>query len=103
MARIKLYGNTRTQPASQREAAVQRRSPLKIITVILCVLAILEAGYFLCVYSNIPFIAKYRKIYIQTAMSTMRHQWLATAFLPARVVNGEKLNNRRIGKRGNTQ
>ncbi len=39
MTRIKLYGNT--PPVSKREAAAKRRSPLKIITVILCVLAIL--------------------------------------------------------------
>lgn len=60
---------------------------LKIITIILCILAILEAVYFLRVYSNISFIAKYRTIYIQTAMPTMRHQWLATAFIPSKVIN----------------
>lgn len=87
MARIKLFGNTRPRRASRRREAGARRSPLKIITIILLIFAVLEAIYFICVYSNIPFIAKYRKIYIQTAMSTMRHQWLATAFIPSGVIN----------------
>lgn len=37
-------------------------------------------------FSSIPFIAKWRAIYIETAMSTMTHQWLATALLPPAVV-----------------
>ncbi len=88
MTRIKLYGNTRTRRPARGREKTTARSPLKVITVVLLILAVLEAGYFLCVYSNIPFIAKYRRIYIQTAMSTMRHQWLATAFIPSPVING---------------
>lgn len=86
MSQIKLFGNTRTRPDSYYEKK-RRTSPLKVITIILTVLAILEAGYFICVYSNIPFIAKWRDVYIQTAMNTMRHQWLATKLLPAKIVN----------------
>lgn len=92
MARIKLYGNTRTRRVPQQSKDVERGSALKVITIILLILAVLEAMYFLCVYSNIPFIAKYRKIYIQTAMSTMRHQWLATAFIPSNVINDVMLD-----------
>ncbi len=44
-------------------------------------------GYLICVYSNNSFISKWRTIYIETAMSTMTHQWLATAFIPPDVVN----------------
>lgn len=103
MNRIKLFGNNRTRPryleraggtvqyADTRESAAageeEYRSPLKPITIILAVLAVLEALYFVAVYSKIPFIERYRTIYIQTAMSTMRHQWLATAFIPSSVIN----------------
>lgn len=52
-----------------------------------CALLALVGMYFIAVYSNIPFIAKWRTIYIETAMSTMTHQWLATAFIPSSVVN----------------
>jgi len=58
------------------------------MTVVLLILAVLEGLYFTAVYSDIPFIAKWRNIYIQTAMSTMRHQWLATYFIPQDIING---------------
>lgn len=48
--------------------------------------ACLAALYTLFAFSNFPFIAKWRTLYIETAMSTMTHQWLATAFLPESVV-----------------
>ena len=54
------------------------------IAVILMVLAVLYSAF---VYSNIPFIKKWRTIYIETAMSTMTHQWLATKFIPSDVIN----------------
>lgn len=96
MSQVKLFGGkSRRAAASQSPAPKERpkkekqkkqRSPLKIITVILSILAVLECGYFVCVYSDIPFIAKWREIYIQTAMDTMRHRWLATAFIPQGVI-----------------
>ena len=92
MSQIKLFGgisargNRRpSEPKERREK--KPRSPLKTVTVILIVLAVLEGLYFTCVYSNIPFISKWRSIYIQTAMDTMRHQWLATAFIPQSVID----------------
>ncbi len=43
--------------------------------------------YCVAVFSNLPFIAKWRTIYIETAMGTMNHQWLATAFIPDSVID----------------
>ena len=43
--------------------------------------------YIIAIYSNIPFIAKWRTIYIETAMSTMTYQWLATSFIPGDVID----------------
>lgn len=66
-------------------------------------LVMLVAGlYCTAVFSNIPFIAKWRSIYIETAMSTMNHQWLATAFLPPSVINAvvggrEELESGQLG------
>ena len=48
--------------------------------------ALLAALYLLFAFSGIPFIAKWRTLYIETAMGTMTHQWLATAFLPGFVI-----------------
>ena len=50
-------------------------------------LAGLAGVYCLLVFSHIPFIEKWRTIYIETAMGTMTHQWLATAFLPQSVID----------------
>ena len=49
--------------------------------------------YCVLVFSHIPFIEKWRTIYIETAMSTMTHQWLATAFLPQSLID-EVMNHR---------
>lgn len=43
--------------------------------------------YLTVVYSNIPLIAKWRTIYIETAMTTNSHQWLATLFFPQSVID----------------
>lgn len=65
-------------PKVKRERAIK----ITIITVVSLVIL-----YIIAVYSNIPFIAKWRTIYIETAMSTMTHQWLATAFIPQSVID----------------
>ncbi len=64
----------------------QRKRKRRLITVSV-VLAALAGLYCLCVFSNIPFIAKWRTIYIETALMTRTHQWLATAFIPKSVVD----------------
>lgn len=48
--------------------------------------ALLAALYLLFAFSGVPSIAKWRTLYIETAMGTMTHQWLATAFLPDSVI-----------------
>ena len=54
---------------------------------------ILCGMYLTVVYSNIPFIAKWRTIYIETAMTTNSHQWLATLCFPQSVID-EVMANR---------
>lgn len=56
---------------------------LRLVVALLVIVAL----YFTAVFSSIPFIAKWRTIYIQTAMATMRHQWLATYFIPHSVID----------------
>lgn len=43
--------------------------------------------YLFVTFSNIPFIAKWRTLYIETAMSTHSHQWLAEWIFPKSVVD----------------
>lgn len=87
MSKIKLFGNTRSSEHSAHRAARPRRRGRRALAVIAAVLALLAAAYCLFAFSDIPFIAKWRTIYIQTAMDTMTHQWLATAFLPKSVID----------------
>ena len=63
-----------------------KRKLLKAIAKLMSAIAVLAIVYSVLVYSNIPFIEKWRTIYIETAMSTMTHQWLATKFIPASVI-----------------
>ena len=53
----------------------------------LAFVAVLASLYCTAVFSNIPFIKYWRDIYIETAMSTMTHQWLATAFIPGWIID----------------
>ncbi len=59
----------------------------RIVRKILASLILLTILYCVAVFSNLPFIAKWRTIYIETAMGTMNHQWLATAFIPDSVID----------------
>ncbi len=54
---------------------------------LLCLFLIFVILYLIVVFSNIPFVKKYRDIWIKTAMSTMWHQGLATYYFPASQVD----------------
>lgn len=61
-----------------------RKNIMHFIAVFLTTFVLL---YLIAIYSNIPFVAKCRSLYIETAMSTMTHQWLATKFIPKSVID----------------
>jgi len=67
-----------------------RKSIIHFTVVFLSTITLL---YLTAIYSNIPFIAKYRSLYIETAMSTMNHRWLATYFIPKSVID-DAINQR---------
>ena len=74
---------------AKRDKVHQRRKmskKQKIVIWIVSILLFLVLGYCTAVFSNIPFIKKWRGIYIETAMSTGNHQWLATAFIPGYII-----------------
>ena len=51
------------------------------------VLVLAVVGYVTVVFGNIPFIVKWRNIWIETAMTTDQHKWLATWFFPDNLVD----------------
>lgn len=71
--------------------SVQGRKKLskvqKIIISVTSVILALVLLYCTAVFSDIPFIKKWRGIYIETAMTTGKHQWLATAFIPGYIID----------------
>lgn len=69
--------------------AQKRRHPiLSIIAhMLLVIVTALSAVYLVAIYSDIPIIAKARTMYIQTAMSTLNHKWMATAIIPSEMID----------------
>ncbi|MGN1017244.1 MAG: phosphodiester glycosidase family protein [Oscillospiraceae bacterium] len=76
-----------TPPISENGVKKKKRSLKKRLITFFCVIAFLVGSYFFLVYTNIPFIKNLRDAYIETAMSTMTHQWLAEWFFPQSVID----------------
>ncbi len=75
---------------TKKNKAHQRRKMSKKQKIVICIVSILlfmVLVYCTAVFSNIPFIKKWRGIYIETAMTTGKHQWLATAFIPGYIID----------------
>lgn len=73
--------------AKKVKKAKKKGSPMKVVAVLLAILLFIECAYCLVIFTDlIPPIARLRSIYIETAMSTMRHQWLAKALIPGDIV-----------------
>jgi exopolysaccharide biosynthesis protein len=43
--------------------------------------------YAVVIFGNIPFVTKWRNIWIETAMTTDQHKWLATCFFPKYLID----------------
>ncbi len=71
----------------KKKKVKKKRSLKKRLVTFFCVIAFLVGSYFFVVYTNIPFIKNLRDAYIETAMSTMTHQWLAEWFFPQSVID----------------
>ena len=59
----------------------------KFYIIISSFLVTLTFLYSFLIFSSNPFITKWRTIYIETAMTTNTHQWLATAFIPKHIID----------------
>ena len=60
---------------------------LKILAAFLAVVLLLECAYCVAVFTDwVPPLAQLRDMYIETALGTMRHKWLATALIPGDIV-----------------
>jgi exopolysaccharide biosynthesis protein len=78
---------TKTVLFSRKKRKNKAKSPKKKLIVLSLVIVLLAGLYCTAVFSNIPFIKKWRDIYIETAMDTYTHKWLATLFIPKSVID----------------
>lgn len=62
----------------------RQRAGLGLMIIILLLTTVL---YPVLLYTDNAFVSKWRTLYIETAMSTMTHQWLATAIIPQSIID----------------
>ena len=62
MNNVKLFGNTGSAHVAGREPKKKHGRGRRALIAVLIVLALLAGLYCLCVFSDIPFIAKWRTI-----------------------------------------
>lgn len=74
-------GDRRTTRKSDKRKKKSGRG-LKALLIVLITLLALEGLYCFVVFTDNPTIRALRESYIETAMSTMSHQWLAEWFFP---------------------
>ena len=81
----------RTEGVRKSKKSKKPKKP-RLLAALIAVFISLTALYAVIVCSNIPFIDYWRTIWIETAMSTGRHQWLATLFFPQEIINSVMSN-----------
>lgn len=97
---MKTFDHSGGRDSSRRR---KKKSGLKTLVVLLSLLLLLEMAYCVVIFTDlIPPISKLRTMYIETAMSTMRHQWLAKALIPGDVVQDvvDKINQAQLNQVG---
>ncbi|MBE6813926.1 MAG: hypothetical protein E7522_00580 [Ruminococcaceae bacterium] len=73
----------RSENAQPKKQRIDRTSVIiKVLTSLVIVVAVCVSMYALVIFGNVPFITKWRNIWIETAMTTDQHKWLATSFFP---------------------
>ncbi|MBR2877461.1 MAG: phosphodiester glycosidase family protein [Clostridia bacterium] len=85
----------------QREKEERTSKIIKVLTAVIISLTLFVSMYAVMVFGNIPFVTKWRNIWIETAMTTDQHKWLATTFFPKALIEeimGAQVDVTDIGK-----
>lgn len=69
-------------PKTEEKTKHKLKKSVIALLVLAIVLVLGVVGYVTVVFGNIPFVVKWRNIWIETAMTTDQHKWLATWFFP---------------------
>lgn len=70
--------------ADEKEEKPKQKLKKSVVALLVFSIALVlgVVGYVTVVFGNIPFVVKWRNIWIETAMTTDQHKWLATWFFP---------------------
>lgn len=71
-----------TTTADGKDSKKKMKTGIKLLIAFVCFVAVVVCGYLTVVFGKIPFVVKWRNIWIETAMTTDQHKWLATSFFP---------------------
>ncbi len=78
--------------SNKRTVEKLKKSIKKRLLILTLIASLLVGMYCTAMFSNIPGIKKWRNLYIETAMDTLSHKWLATFFIPKSVIDGVMAN-----------
>ncbi|MGN1315793.1 MAG: phosphodiester glycosidase family protein [Acutalibacteraceae bacterium] len=80
----KKQDNKKDSKADKKTKKEKTKLKKSVIAVLILSITVFLAviGYVTIVFGNIPFVVKWRNIWIETAMTTDQHKWLATWFFP---------------------
>ncbi|MBO5857540.1 MAG: phosphodiester glycosidase family protein [Clostridia bacterium] len=71
----------------EKEKEAKTNKLIKVLTVCVICIALFISMYAVVIFGNIPFVTKWRNIWIETAMTTDQHKWLATCFFPKYLID----------------
>ncbi len=74
------------EQASGKQKKAKKKKGQTVAIVLLSILLVLELLYCVAIFTDIPGVKRLRDLYIQTAMTTKSHHWLATAFIPYDII-----------------
>ncbi len=83
IATVEKIQNERKE--KERETKINKL--IKVLTVCVICIALFISMYAVVIFGNIPFVTKWRNIWIETAMTTDQHKWLATCFFPKYLID----------------
>lgn len=82
-----IDGTIAARKAARSPGKKKKNIKKRILISVASVFFVGVVGYLTFVFSNIEPIANLRTTYILTAMSTLHHKWLATAFIPDYIID----------------
>ncbi len=92
------YNGEYDEEYPQRPAGLRHQKLWVFAHAVLAILTVFSLVYMIALYSNIGFVKRLRTMYIQTAMETLNHKWMATAIIPGDIIDEVMLQKYQSGQ-----